>query len=214
MNYSTPTSAAQVFAEVRISLQDPSGVRWGTSELLVYLNRAQMDIHRARPDTTATVKPVALRTGVRQTLPAEAASLIDIPCNTGGAAITKVNKYLLDSVEPNWRARATSPTIRHFMHDMRSPREFEVFPPAGAGARVDIEYSAYPEPVAMTGGGLGNVSLGPQWVPALSHLILYYAWSKDAEYANNAALAASHLARAEQMLGVDLQTTATVAPKE
>lgn len=214
MSYNTPTPATQVFAEVRIPLQDPTGIRWGNEELLMYLNRAQLDIHRARPDTTATIKPTSLRAGVRQTLPAEASSLIDIPCNSGGAAITKVNKYLLDSVEPNWRARTASPTVQHFMHDMRTPRQFDVFPPAGAGARVDIEYSAYPTTVALTGGGDGNVSLAPQWVPALCHLVLYYAWSKDAEYANNAALAASHLARAEQMLGVDLQTTATVAPKE
>ncbi len=201
---------SKLIDDVRIALQDPAGVRWSTPELVGYINRAQADIHRARPDTTATIKPVALRAGVRQSLPTDAASLIDIPNNTDGAAITKVNKVLLDSVERNWRGRAPSPSVVHFMHDLRTPRQFEVYPPAAQGARVDMEFSAYPGVVDSS----GNVALPLQWVPALYHLTLFYAWAKDAEHANNAALATGNLARAEQMLGVELQTTATVAPKE
>lgn len=208
------TPASTLIDDVRIALQDPAGVRWSTPELIGYINRAQSDIHRARPDTTATTKAVALRAGVRQSLPAEAASLIDIPNNTDGAAITKVNKVLLDSVERSWRARAPSSSVVHFMHDLRTPRQFEVYPPAAQGTRVDMEFSAYPVPVVQTQGSLGEVSLAPQWVPALYHLTLFYAWAKDAEHANNAALATGNLARAEQMLGVELQATTTVAPKE
>lgn len=213
MIYTTNTPATTLISDVREALQDKASVRWSNDELVTYINRAQLDIHRVRPDSTATTKSVSLRAGVRQTVPVEAASLIDIPSNTGGGAITKINKVTLDAVERNWRSATPSDVVLHFMHDLRTPRQFEVYPPA-AGARVDIEFSAYPVEVTTAPGGYTQISLGPQWVPALYHLVLYYCWSKDAEYAANAALATSHLARAEQMLGVELQTSTTVAPKE
>lgn len=214
MEYTTQTPVATFLGGVRVALQDTTSVRWSDSELVGYINRAQLDIHRARPDTTATVAPMTLRAGVRQTLPVAAAMLMDVPCNTGGAAITKVDKAVLDSVDKNWRTRDGETTVRHFMHDPRLPRVFEVYPPAASGARVDLEFSAYPTGIAPTSGGLGNLSLAPQWLPALHHLVLFYAWSKDAEYGANAALATDNLARAEQILGVELQTSAVAAPKE
>lgn len=208
-------AVSSLIEDLRIALQDPTGIRWSTPELVRYINRAQADVHRARPDTTATVKTVALRAGFRQTLPTEAASLMDIPSNTDGPAVTKVNKPMLDAVEPNWRRRSPSETVVHFMHDLRTPRIYEVYPPVVSGGRVDLEFSAYPNPVVeVQQGGYSDLAIAPQWVPVLYHLTLFYAWAKDAEHAGNAALAAGHLARAEQMLGVDLQSTATVAPKE
>ncbi|CAN7344303.1 hypothetical protein LJR074_001968 [Acidovorax sp. LjRoot74] len=210
-----PIAVASLIDDLRIALQDATGIRWSTPELVRYINRAQDDVHRARPDTTATVKAVALRAGFRQSLPAEAASLMDIPSNADGPSITKVDKPMLDAVEQNWRSRSPSGRIVHFMHDLRTPRIFEVYPPATSGARVDIEFSAYPTPaVAQQQGAYSDLAIASQWAPVIYHLALFYAWSKDAEHAGNAALATGHLARAEQMLGVDLQTTATVAPKE
>lgn len=213
MDHTTQTPVATFIGDVRTALQDTESVRWSLEELVSYINRAQLDIHRARPDTTATVAPMTLRAGVRQQIPAAAALLIDIPCNTGGGAITKADKAILDSVDKNWRARDGALTVLHFMHDPRTPRAFEVYPPAAPGARVDVEFSAYPTPVEVT-TPLGALSLAPQWVPALHHLVLFYAWSKDAEYGANASLATGNLARAEQILGVELRTSAVVAPKE
>lgn len=202
------TPAQSIIADAQIALQDPAGTRWPAFELLGYLNRAQNDIHVARPDTTATVKSVSLKAGARQTLPEEASALIDIPNNTNGPAITKTDVVQLDAVNRNWRQMARTGTVVHFVHDLRNPRTFEVYPPA-QGARVDMEYSAYPVDVLID----GNISLGDQWANPLYHLVLHYAWAKDAEFGGNAQLSAAHLARAEQMLGVELQTTATVAPK-
>ena len=203
------TPAQSIINDALTALQDPSGVRWTVSEVLGYLNKAQRDIQRARPDTTSTIKAVSLRAGARQSIPVEAASLIDIPNNTNGDAITKVDKVQLDAVTRSWRTFPQSTKVVHFMHDLRTPRMFEVYPPAASGARVDMEYSAYPVDALID----GDISLGDQWANPLYHLVLHYAWAKDAEFGGNAQLSAAHLARAEQMLGVELQTTATVAPK-
>lgn len=140
---------------------------------------------------------------------------MDIPSNTDGPAVTKVDKPMLDAVEQNWRKRSPSGTVVHFMHDLRTPRIYEVYPPVVSGVRVDLEFSAYPSQVVeVQQGTYSDLAVAQQWEPVLYHLSLFYAWSKDAEAAGSAALAAGHLARAEQMLGVDLQATATVAPKE
>jgi len=203
-----PTTAQAIIDDAQTALQDPTGVRWPALELLGYLNRAQMDIHTVRPDVTATVQPVFLVTGARQVLPAEAASLIDIPCNTNGPAITKVDVVQLDAVNRGWRQMRPTAQIGHFTHDLRNPRTFEVYPPA-QGAQVDMEYSAYPTYVSLA----GNVSLGDQWRTALYSMVLHYAYAKDAEFGGNAGLSAAYLQRAEQLLGTQLQTTATVAPK-
>lgn len=214
MNYTSPTPTTTFLTDIRTALQDPAGVRWSDTELVGYINRAQVDIQRVRPDTTAVVKPVTLRSGVRQALPSEAASLIDIPNNSSGGAVTKVNKLTLDAVDRQWRSRDPSAVILHFMHDLRTPRQFDVYPPAAPGARVDMEFSAYPTPVVPQAGGFTDLTIAPQWLTALYHLVLFYAWAKDAEFAANATLAAGNLSRAEQILGTELQTSATVAPKD
>lgn len=202
------TAAQSIINDAMTALQDPTGTRWPATELLGYLNRAQNDIHVARPDTTATIKAVSLKSGARQTIPEDASSLIDIPNNTNGPAITKTDVVQLDAINRNWRQMERRSEVVHFTHDLRNPRTFEVYPPA-QGARVDMEYSAYPALVAID----GNVSLGDQWRTALYCTVLHYAYAKDAEFGGNAALSAAYLQRAEQILGVQLQTTATVAPK-
>lgn len=203
------TPVASVIAGVRTALQDTTTVRWLDAELVDYINLAQLDIQRARPDATAETQTLTLVAGARQTIPSAAASLIDIPRNTGGKAISKTDGTQLDAINPNWRNRTPSTTIAHFCHDLRHPRQFEVYPPAQAGTTVDIEVSLIP--TAATLGG--NVTVGDQWVPPLRSLTLHYAYAKDAEYGGNAALSAAYLQRAEAMLGAQLQTSATVAPK-
>ena len=154
-------------------------------------------------------------------MPAAAASLIDIPSNTTGERITKTDLVLLDAVEPNWRKEAGVAVVKHFMHDLRMPRQFLVYPPASASASVEIEYSAYPTDVAAPSGDgkayttvSGNISLGDQWSTALLFMVLHYAYTKNVEFGGNAGLSSSYLQRAQQLLGVELQSTSTVAPKE
>lgn len=212
-------TARKIIFDAQATLQDVAGDRWPASELVSNLNKAQRDIHTARPDTTAVLTELTLAAGFRQSLPAAASSLIDIPANSTGESVTKTDLPLLDASDPGWRRRPGSRVIRHFMHDLRNPRVVLVYPPAAAGAKVDIEYSAYPADVpAPSGDGkayttvTGGISLADKWETALWAMVLHYAYAKDAEFGGNAGLSTAYLSRAEAILGVEIQSTATVAP--
>jgi hypothetical protein len=213
------TSAQSIIYQAQRALLDKEGVRATASDLVKLLNMAQRDIQFARQDTTAAVSQVALVAGPRQTLPDVASVLIDIPANASGlrSRITKVDLGLLDALERNWRSKTAGETV-HFMHDPTTPRQYHVYPPATAGALVDMEYSAYPvdipEPAAPgleSSTVTGDISLTDQWANTLLMVTLYYAYMTDLEGINNIALASGYLQRAEAMLGVQLQASVTVS---
>jgi len=216
-----PIPARTIVTNVLRILNDEAGVRYSATHAVNDLNKAQRDIQIARPDTTATIAELELVDGYRQIMPVEAALLIDIPSNASGLRnrITKVSKELLDAVQPGWRALPAGSQIVHFMHDLRNPRMIEVYPPASAGMLIDIEYSAYPTDVPPpSGAGLvastvnGNIGLHDQWANALEDMVLHYAYSTDLEGIGNLNLSTAYLQKASQALGVQLQSSATVAP--
>lgn len=215
-------AAQTIIAAVQHVLNDAGGDRAPASALVPMMNKAQRDIMAVRPDTTAAVSPWPLVAGARQNLPSNAYSLIDITANSAGsrARITKVPMTLLDAQEPGWRGRASSATIQHFMHDLRTPRVLWVYPPALVGAQVDLEASIYPADIAEPASPgraastvTGNISLNDEWESALFCLTAHYAYLSDLEGVNNPALAAGYMQRASSILGVQIQATASTAPK-
>ena len=209
--------ASTIIADVQRILNDEAGVRMPASQLVPLMNQAQRDIMTARPDTTAVISPLSLVDGWKQTVPANAYLLIDIHSNTASpfANITKVDLALLDASEPGWRNRAQSSTIKHFMHDLRNPRTFWVYPPAVAGTQVEFEASTYPDDIAApTAPGdtadtvAGNISLNDEWQTALFCLTAHYAYLTDLEGVNNQNLAVAYLQRASAILGTQIQTAA------
>lgn len=212
--------AKPIILAAQDELQDPAGVRWPATELVQHLHEGQRAIAQKRPDATATVvtfSPAA--PGARHTLPAAAASLIDIPRNAAGRkrAITKVDQVLLDATVRDWQGMAPAAEVLHFMHDLREPRVFLTYPPASTAAALELVYSAYPAATATAGGAAastvtGNIDLPDEWANALRYYVLYRAWSKDAEYGGNPQLAAANLQLFRGELGEQLESAATVAP--
>lgn len=215
-----PTTAQSIILDAQLELQDPAGIRWPATELVKHLHDGQRAIAQKRPDTTATVvtfMPTAA--GARHTLPATAASLIDIPRNAAGRkrAITKVDQVLLDATVRDWQGMAPAAEVLHFMHDLREPRVFLTYPPASTAVALQLVYSAYPAATATAGGAAastvsGNIDLPDEWANALRYYVLYRAWSKDAEYGGNPQLAAANLQLFRGELGEQLESAATVAP--
>lgn len=212
-----PIPASTIVADVQRILNDETGVRVAASQLVPLLNQAQRDIMTARPDTTAVISALALVAGVKQAVPSNAYLLIDIHSNTAApyAPVTKVDLPLLDASEPGWRNRAQSSSIKHFMHDLRNPRVFWVYPPATAGIEVEFEASIYPDdipaPVApgeMADTVVGNISLNDEWQTALFCMTAHYAYLTDLEGVNNQTLAVAYLQRASSILGAQIQTAA------
>jgi hypothetical protein len=213
------TAAQSIILRAQTTLQDVSGVRWPADELVRYLNDGQREIVRLRPDQKAASVTMSLVEGYRQTISPDHAALIDVPANASGRfkRITKVDLALLDSVEPTWRSKPAASEIVHFCHDLREPRVFYVYPPAQSGLAVEAVVSVYPTDVAAPNGATfasvsGDIDLPDQWADALLNYVLFRAYSKDAEFGGNAALSAAYLQRAQAILGVELQSSAVVAP--
>jgi len=218
-----PITAQSIVREVQRVMNDYRGIRVPASDLVPLLNQAQRLIQTVRPDSTSAVAPFALAAGSKQSLPLNAAALLDILSNSTGQQrrITKTNMALLDAVEPNWRTRAASGTIVHYMHDVRTPRTFWVYPPAIGGAEVELEASSYPVDVpSPSGNGLswntvsGGISLTDEFEQALIALTLAFAYRSDLEGAMNPALAETYMQQASTLLGVQLATTSAAAAKD
>jgi hypothetical protein len=205
------TTAQSIVTEVQGTLQDVEGVRWPVADLLRYICDEQREIVKLRPDVKATTTTMSLVSGSRQLLPAQFMALIDITRNTSGSkrAVRKTSMEQLDAVAPAWNSSRPSAEVIHFMHDMREPRTFYVWPPS-AGARVELVASQYPTDVAAVGD---QIDLTDEWKQALIDGVLHRAYAKDAEYGGNAELSIAYLNKRNAALKSQLESTASVAPK-
>lgn len=203
------TTAQAVIDSAQIVLVDETAVHWPETELLGWLNEGVQVIGTLRPDATNVVGNITLAAGTKQALPTGAKALLDIPRNVGGRAVRQTRMALLDAQRPTWHTDTAGPT-RNYAYDPRTPRTFYVYPPAEAGAQVEIKYQAATAPV--TAGQ--NVPLGDEFVPALLDYVLYRAFSKDAEYNGTGARAAAHRQAFDAAVGAKTAVDAAVSPNE
>ena len=202
------------------TLQDNTSIRWPVNELVRYLNDGQREITLYRPDSMVTSSSLPLTSGSKQALPINGTKLIDVVRNSGGSkrALRLTNREILDAQLPGWHNQAGVVEVLHFMFDPREPRTFYVYPPAAAGASVDLIYAALPTDITEpTDGALytsvtGNVSVPDIYGNVLQDYMLYRAYSKDSEYAGNGARAQVHYQQFTNALGMEIKATVAVAP--
>jgi hypothetical protein len=182
-----------------------SGTRWGLPSLLRILNKAQRAIVVKKPQANITEASKILVAGVRQSLPAGAIQLIDIPYNMGktgtarGRSISKIPKRVLDLSNPAWTTDAadTDAQVFHYVYDLATPAMFYVWPqqPTSAFGYVQLVYSSVPATVKLSAA----IGIGDEYDAAIEAYILWQAFGKDAatsqgqaqrsEYHHNAFLA-------------------------
>lgn len=194
---------ADLIQKIRIDLQDPDGVRWTEGELLAHINEAQVAVALARPDEVAHVRAHIPTPGRYQDVPEDAFMLVDVTHNLTGNhdAITKVQRELLDVADRRWANRRFSSRYIHYMYDPMTPRVFQLYPPVpqqGDTGEIAITVAVYPEKATLAGA----MTLADRWERSVFHFALYRAWSKDAEYAGNAAIAVAHLQAYNATLGI------------
>ncbi len=202
------------------TLQDNTSIRWPINELVRYLNDGQREIVLHRPDAMVTNATASLVAGSRQAIPTNGAKLIEVIRNSSGArkAIRLVNREILDSQTSGWHNLSGVTEILHFMYDPRDPRVFYVYPPASVGAAVDLVYAAYPTDISEPADGslytavAGNLSVPDIYGNVVQDYILYRAYTKDSEYAGNAARAQAHYAAFANALGIEIKATVAVQP--
>ena len=215
-------TASSIIRRAVETIQDTTSVRWPVSELVRYLNDGQREVVLYRPDAMVTNASIALVAGAKQTLPSTGSKLIDIIRNTSGVkrSVRLTDRHILDSQTPSWYNLTGVTEILHYMYDPRDPRLFYVYPPAAAsGASVEVVYSSYPTDIADVADGAvysavaGNISLPDIYGNILTDYILYRAYTKDAEFAGNAARAQAHYGAFQAALSAEMNGTTGVAPK-
>jgi hypothetical protein len=216
-----PITAQSIVRRVVETLQDNTSVRWPVNELVRYLNDGQREIVLYRPDAMVTNAAVALAAGSKQALPANGTKLIEVVRNTAGnkRSVRLVNREILDSQSPGWHNITGATEILHFMYDPRDPKVFYVYPPAAAsGASLDVVYAAMPTDITEPADGAlytavsGNISVPDIYGNVIQDYVLYRAYSKDSEYAGNAARAQAHYGAFANALGVEMKATVNFQP--
>lgn len=189
-------------SRAQVILQDTTGIRWPTSELVDWLNDAQREIVLFKPDAGAVTAVIAMAVGTKQDIPSAGNRLLRVIRNmsalsggTGKRAVRIVEREILDSQVPSWHDptvtgdAAHTTTVKHYCYDEQNPRSFYVYPGmSSTSAWLEIVYSA--DPTVVTAGQ--NISIPDVYANAILDYMLYRAYSKDADFTAHSARAAAH----------------------
>jgi hypothetical protein len=192
-------TATKVVTDARIILNDVTGTRWGDVEMLSWVNAGRRDMALLKPSVwnQTAKRQVTLGAGCYQTFPSlglsDASALIDVLNNVNAdnsvaGVIRNTTRVQLDNFRPNWKTE-TGSVVQNWFKDEASHYAFWVYP-AVSGGKIDVNVSVAPTDLS---------ALSEQCVPldvmatTLMHYVLYRAYAKDAETAQNAALSQSYL---------------------
>ena len=214
----TITTAA-IIGKAQTILQDVTGTRWNSTELLGWLNSGQREIILYKPHANAKAAVVKLTAGTRQALPSDGVQLVDIIRNMGtngttpGRAIRQTARDTLDAALPTWHAATADAVVRHYIFNMLDPKAFYVYPPQPAVNQgyVEIVYGALPADATANGA----ISVDDIYENLLLDYVLYRAFSKETEFSDQsaanvhyAAFMAALTGKAKIELGVSPSTSA------
>ena len=202
-------TAQNIIDRAAMIIQDLTNVRWPLTELTNWLNDSRRELAVVRPDIYSTMATKTLDAGAKQNLPADGLRLMDIPRNTGGAAITVTQRGFLDQQNPGWHSMTASAIIKHFMMDERNPNIFWVYPPATLASSVELIYQKAPTDYTTSSNLTAYEEL---YGGAMVDYICYRAFSKDSEYAGNAQRALAHYQQFQNALGIGHKNDLTYSP--
>jgi len=192
--------------------QTSGGTRWLDSEVLDWINDAQREIVLVKPEAKSVIANLACVAGTRQTLPVTAIRLLGVIRNMNGRAIRRVDRFVLDSENPNWHLATASTIAEHYVFDEAAPTTYYLYPPqpnANQGS-VEVNYSAAPTDLVTLAS---TIDLSDIYANPILDYLLYRAYSKDAEYAGNESRASIHYQAFYNSLGVKAQGEAARAPR-
>lgn len=206
------TIAAQSIVDrARHILQDTTagGTRWLDDELLKWLNDAQREIVLLKPNAYSSVENLSLSSGSKQTIAAEGLLLLSVVRNTGGRAVRRVDRNILDSENPDWHNVGSTSSVEHYVFDEDAPETFWVYPPNSGGGTVEVIISKAPTDVSSIGNA---ITLNDIYMNVILDYMLYRAYSKDTDYAGNTQRAGTHYSAFNNSLGVKLQQEQASSP--
>ncbi len=217
----------EIIKRVEDVLQD-SNVRWPRVELQNWLNESYLQIALLRPDASSKTGTLTCVAGSRQTITSgfsTALRLLDVVRNLASSSNKKVvrliERSVLDDQRPAWHNDTASVNIQNYTFDVRQPKEFFVFPPATTSAQLEVVYADLPGTHSLseanlhpTTGSAEVIKVDDTYLSVITDWILYRAFSKDAEFAANAARAGAHYQTFMSSIGNKTQSDVGSSPTE
>ena len=212
------TKIVDLIKKCEVITQDKTSIRWPKAEWLDWYNDAILFVVNRRPDKSVKNVDFALdNTNSKQTLPTDALKLFTVTRNVAsGRPIRAIRRVILDDQYDDWHAK-TGNDVDHFVYDERDPTSFYIYPrPTVAGHVVEILYPFAPIAVVIADfvADAQTIGIDDSFVNPIVDFMLYRAYSKDADYAENGQRAKDYFAVALQSLGDKTQVdAATSSPK-
>lgn len=214
---------SEIVLKASTVLNDKRNVRWTVPELIGWINDAGLAIQVRRAAATSKIVTVTFVAGVLQAIPDDGAQLLDLVRNLGadgatpGRAISIVDRRLLDDETPDWYSAKQADTIQHYTHDARAPKAFYVYPPAKAGLKAEMLYSAFPTPIALRATTADILTtdvleVSKEYIDPAINYVCYRAMSKDNEFAQ-AQLASAYYAAFTDSLSMQKTETQSSSPE-
>lgn len=183
----------------RTILHDTTSVRWSDAELCEWINIAWRKLVELYPASMVAMMTMNATTGSKQTLPIAGARLIDVIANDGSytsRAIIQAERRHLDDQIDDWHSATPGAygEVQLFCFDDRDSDVFYTYPPSTYQTMLKVVFSFMPDKRTLAQTFTGTRSennavtceLSPCFLPAILFYVLYLAYSKDADYANNA----------------------------
>jgi len=194
-----------VIKRVEDLLQD-NNIRWPRIELQNWINESYLQIVLLRPDASSKASTFTCAAGTRQTLAtgfSSALRLLDVVRNLATTSDKKVvrliSRSVLDDQRPSWHTETGSVNVQNYTFDPRQPKDFFVYPPATALAKVEVVYADSPGAHSLSesaldpaGSSTEVIKLDDTYLSSIIDWVLYRSYTKDAEYAANAQRAVAH----------------------
>ena len=198
------TTAQQIADRAWIQAQDNNGgtgTRWPSADMLTRISGAQREVALNLPIAYVLKASGTLAAGSRQTLAGmgitNGASIVDLPRNTVGRAITKRERAWMDNARPEWHDE-TGTKVVHWFFDERDPTACYVYPAVAAGA-VDVVYHAIP---ADLGSLAASLVLADIYANAVMYFALSLMYAKDLNSIKSQGYATYYRQLAMQSLGL------------
>jgi len=203
-----------VISQAETIIQDKTNTRWPKQEWLDWFNGAVLAVIGLRPDANIANEAFTLTANTAlQSIPAEGLKLINVLFNaTSGRQIRRIDKRMLDDQVDNWYA-ATGNDVDHYVYDDRDPKTFWVYPSMTAAHDVQIIYSKAPAAIVVAdfGTDVQVLPIDDSYMNPILDFMLYRAYSKDSDYAQNAQRAESHLRAFQLALGAKTESDAGIS---
>jgi hypothetical protein len=156
--------------------------RWTRTELYLWVADAVGALYKTDLSSGLVTETFQLVEGTKQTAPTTWDRVVDVIRNkpnngSYGDAIRQVDRYILDSVDPDWHAQTNNSVIDEWAPG-DGKREFYVNPPASTAAYVEARGVLAPPSFSSTSD---SVTAPDYHVETLANYVVYRALSKDAE---------------------------------